>query len=224
MTMAAEVAKRTLNVNEYHKMAEVGILKREEHLELIHGELYDKYLGEKRPITVEEYYKMAEVGILKPNDRVELINGEIYQMSPIGSKHAGVVNRLARIFNELFKNQVTVSVQAPIRLDDKTEPEPDMSILKFRSDDYFSGHPTPEDILAIIEVANSSLKHDKEVKVPLYARYGIPVYWIIDIDNRKIEVYQNPDGQTYRQQLAYSETEEISLLKKSIPIQELLPH
>jgi Uma2 family endonuclease len=176
----------------------------------------------KRLINVDEYYKMAEVGILKPGDRVELINGEIYEMSPIGSRHGSVVKKLAMILNEIFKGEAVIGIQDPVRLDESNEPEPDISILKYRADFYSQAHPGAHDILAIIEVADSSLRHDKQVKMPLYANYGIPAYWIIDIATKQITVHLDPVGNSYSSQEVYGVGAEIALLGKTIVVSDLL--
>lgn len=177
----------------------------------------------KRLINVGEYYKMAEVGILKPDDRVELINGEIYEMSPISSEHALVVDKLAKMLFKLFDEEIWVRIQNPIRLGERNEPEPDISLLKYQPEKYASALPGSDDVLAIIEVANSSLKHDKEIKAPLYARHGIPVYWIIDVDSRQVGVYQYPKGESYQELKTYTKRDDVQLLGKSILIKELLP-
>jgi Uma2 family endonuclease len=176
----------------------------------------------KRLINVDEYYKMAEVGILKPGDRVELINGEIYEMSPIGSRHGSVVKTLAMILNEIFKGEAVIGIQDPVRLDESNEPEPDISILKYRADFYSQAHPGAHDILAIIEVADSSLRHDKQVKMPLYANYDIPAYWIIDIATKQITVHLDPVGNSYSSQQVYGIGDEIVLLGKTIVVGDLL--
>ena len=176
----------------------------------------------KRLVNVEEYYKMAEVGILQPSDHVELIRGEIYTMSPIGSKHAGIVKRLTKLLNDLFRDEVILGVQDPIRLSDENEPEPDISILKYREDYYINGHPTPKDILAIIEVADSSIKYDKEVKIPLYASHGIPVYWIVDIENDMIEVLSNPIEGSYNEKKVYSSGDVLTLLGKRLQFKDII--
>jgi len=175
----------------------------------------------KRLVNVDEYYKMAEVGILKPTDHVELIYGEIYEMSPIGSKHASVVKSLARLFNKLFENEYTIGIQDPVRLNQESEPEPDISILKYRDDYYANAHPVPNDILAIIEVADSTIKYDKKVKAPLYAYHSIPVYWIIDIENGVIEVLTNPIGDKYDDKKVYHSGDELILIEKKIEFNEI---
>nr|MBI1230167.1 Uma2 family endonuclease [Cytophagales bacterium] len=173
-------------------------------------------------INVDEYYKMAEVGILKPDDRLELINGEIYEMSPIGSKHAGIVNKLAGYLNELFKGFAVIGVQNPIKLDYKNEPEPDFSILKYRSDFYTTAHPVPSDVLAIIEVSNASIRFDKEVKAPLYASHCIPEYWIIDLENNQIEVRSNPKEGIYSKTQLFLPGDDVCLMDKKLSVNDVL--
>src|SRR5437870_5978990 len=131
----------------------------------------------KRCFNVAEYYRMAEAGILTEEDHVELIDGEIVAMSPVGSRHAACVKRLNRILGRRVGDLVVVGVQDPIGLDDYSEPEPDISLLRPRADFYSEAHPIPSDVLMIIEVADSSDLYDREVKVPLYARAGIPETW-----------------------------------------------
>jgi len=176
----------------------------------------------KRLINVDEYHKMAEFGILNPDDRLELIHGEIYEMSPIGSKHAGIVNKLACLLNELFKNIAVIGVQNPVRFDFNNEPEPDISLLKYRSDFYASAHPVPADVLAIIEVASASIKFDKEVKAPLYALHNIPEYWIIDLENNRIEVCSNPKEGTYSKIQLYMPGDEVNLMDRKLTVNDVL--
>ncbi|MEQ8810689.1 MAG: Uma2 family endonuclease [Imperialibacter sp.] len=152
----------------------------------------------KRLINVDEYYKMAEVGILKPEDRVELINGEIYEMSPIGNKHYSAVNKASNFLKEVLLKSVIVSVQNPIRINEGNEPEPDICLLKPRNDFYVNQFPGPNDALLIIEVADSSLQFDREVKSVTYALAGIPVYWIINLKENVLEVYSDPGKGRYQ--------------------------
>lgn len=176
----------------------------------------------KRLINVDEYYKMAEMGILKPDDRLELINGEIYELSPIGSKHAGIVNKLAGYLNELFKGFAVIGVQNPIKLDYKNEPEPDFSILKYRSDFYTSAHPVSGDVMAIIEVSSASIKFDKEVKAPLYALHSIPEYWIIDLENNTIEVLKNSKEGIYSETQLFLPGDDVCLMDKKLSVNDVL--
>jgi Uma2 family endonuclease len=122
---------------------------------------------EKRRFSVHEYHRMAEVGILSEDDRVELIEGEILEMSPIGSRHAACVDRLNRLLNGFADLSAIVRVQSPILLDVNSEPEPDISLLRPSDDFYAGGHPTPGDVLLLIEVADTSVERDLEVKLPL---------------------------------------------------------
>ena len=132
---------------------------------------------EKRLFTIEDYYRMAETGILRRDDRVELIRGEIVRMSPVGSLHAACVKRTAAEFFGIVGTDAIVSVQDPIRLAaQNSEPEPDISLLRPKRDYYASAHPTPADVLLVVEVSDSSLDYDRAVKLQLYAEAGIPKY------------------------------------------------
>ncbi len=151
-----------------------------------------------RKFTVEEYYKLAEVGILSEDDPVELIEGEIVMKSPISSRHAACVDRLTRLFSLKVEDRAIVRVQNPVHLSRHSEPEPDISLLKPRDDFYSSKHPTPEDVLLIVEVAETSLQYGRDVKLPLYARHGIPEVWLIDLESVRIEIHSDPEGERYK--------------------------
>lgn len=138
----------------------------------------------RRLFTVEEYHKMAEAGIFTEDDRVELIEGEILEMSPIGRIHAAHVKRLNKLFNQRLGDRVLVGVQDPVILSDFSEPEPDLSLLQPRADFYEAGHPQPEDIFLLVEVANSTVETDQYVKVPTYAKSGIVEVWLVNIDEQ----------------------------------------
>jgi len=153
---------------------------------------------EPRRFNVTEYYKMAKAGILKPDDRVELIEGEIIKMSPIGSPHAACVSRLSRLFHKLDEAAVMVSIQNPVRLDDYSEPVADVALLRPRKDFYGARHPLPKDTLLVVEVADSTLLKDRNVKVPLYARKGICEVWLVNIPKEIVEVYFDLRAEKYR--------------------------
>jgi Uma2 family endonuclease len=149
-------------------------------------------------LNVGAYYKMAEAGILTQNDRVELIGGEIFDMTPIGSVHAGKTNRLNRLFARAAADGLAlVSVQSPLRLDAYNEPEPDVMLLKPTEDDYQGRHPGAADVLLLVELSDSSLVHDRGTKLPLYAKFGVPEVWIVDLRGAAIEVYRQPAGDAY---------------------------
>lgn len=152
----------------------------------------------RRLFTSAEYHAMAEAGILSEDERVELIAGEIVRMAPIGSRHAGCVKRLNRGLSPLG-DRALISVQDPIALGPSQEPEPDLSILRPREDDYTRSHPTPAEILLVIEVADFSLGYDRDVKIPLYARAGIPEAWLVNLLQREILMYRNPSENGYRE-------------------------
>ncbi|KPJ88404.1 MAG: hypothetical protein AMJ53_16870 [Gammaproteobacteria bacterium SG8_11] len=151
----------------------------------------------KHLLTVDEYHRMGETGILKQQDRVELIQGEIVDMAPIGSKHAGTVLYLSKALNKILDEKADVYGQSPIVLNNLNEPEPDIVLLKPRDDDYRNALPKSEDILLIIEVAESSLQYDREIKIPLYAKYGIPEVWLVDLENNQLTTYSSPKNDQY---------------------------
>ena len=164
----------------------------------------------KRHFSVKEYYLMAEAGILSPHDRVELIDGEIVQMAPIGSYHAGCVNTLNRLFMETLGRRVVVSVQNPVRLGERSEPEPDVALLRPRADAYQESHPGPDDVMLIVEVSHSTVEYDRDVKTPLYAEAGIPELWLVNLDEDYIDGLSDPDGAGYRAMRRYARGERIA--------------
>lgn len=153
---------------------------------------------QQRLLTVEEYHKMMEAGILGPEDRVELIEGKIIKMSPIGSLHAAYVKKINTLLGRLLGNKAIIGVQDPIGIELISEPEPDLSVVKLREDFYAKKHPQVDDIYLIIEVADTSLALDREIKLPLYARAGIPEYWIVNVQDQEIEAYRTPIGNNYK--------------------------
>lgn len=150
----------------------------------------------RRRFTVHEYHRMAEAGILHEDDRIELIDGEIVEMSSIGGRHVSCVGRLTRILSLFVEERYLVNVQSPMRLDDKREPQPDIALIRDR--EYGSSLPGPEDVLLLIEVANTSLSYDRHIKLPLYARAGIQEVWILDLSGEILERYTVPSGNDYR--------------------------
>ena len=151
----------------------------------------------RRVLTVAEYHRMGEVGILTERDRVELIEGELIAMSPIGSEHAGTVNALNRLLVQAVGDRGVVAVQNPVRLDDLSEPQPDFAVLKPRADDYRRATPRSVDVLLIVEVADTSLAYDRDVKRSLYARHGVPEVWIVNLAANEVEVCRAPTGDQY---------------------------
>jgi Uma2 family endonuclease len=151
----------------------------------------------KKRFTVDEYYRMAEAGILRPEDRVELIDGEIIQMSPIGQRHAARVNRANSLFIKAFGDKAVVSPQNPVQLSDWTEPQPDIVVLKARSDFYESKKPTPRDVLFLMEISDTTLRYDMKIKLPYFAAALIPEVWIQDINGDSLHIFREPQESTY---------------------------
>jgi hypothetical protein len=151
----------------------------------------------RRPLTVDEYHRMGEAGILTEDDHVELIEGELLVVTPIGPPHSGTVIALTDLFSEAVRGRGYVSVQSPVRLGDRSEPEPDIAVLGLRADRYRRALPAPEDTLLVIEVADSSLVRDSVTKKALYARHGIPELWIVDLVANEVEVCRAPVGDGY---------------------------
>ncbi len=146
-------------------------------------------------ITVDEFHRMGEAGIFSEDERVELVEGEIIDMAPIGPFHANVVDELMQLFVKKLPNELRLRAQNPITLDRKNEPQPDLAIVKNKS--YISSHPAPEDVLLLIEVADTSLDYDRNVKIPLYARHKIPEVWLVNLEEKTIEVFRHPASQGY---------------------------
>lgn len=152
----------------------------------------------KNHFTVSEYERMGETGVLAPDARVELIEGEIIEMSPIGSRHAACVRLLSTALNQQVVKNAIVSIQNPIRLSDLSEPQPDVALLKFRRDYYRNGHPGPDDVLLIIEVADTTVHYDRNVKIPLYARAGISEALLFNLPEDRVEYFSRPESGVYQ--------------------------
>lgn len=148
-------------------------------------------------LTVDDYYKMGAAGIFTEKDRVELIDGEIIDMAPIGAQHAYLLNRLNRIFSKQISDTALIRIQDPIHLNHHNEPEPDLVLVANKN--YSTHHPGPKETLLVIEIADSSLAYDLEIKTPLYAKHNIPEVWIIDLGSKFIHTYQQPKDGTYQQ-------------------------
>ncbi|WP_377475254.1 MAG: Uma2 family endonuclease [Microcoleus anatoxicus] len=151
----------------------------------------------RRLFTVKEYHLMSETGILSETDRVELIEGEIIQMAAIGTRHATAVRRLNRLFHRLPEDRVIVDVQNPVQLSERTEPQPDVVLLQFRDDDYGTAHPVPSEVLLLVEVADSTVDNDRDVKIPIYARSLIQEVWLVNLIENCLEVYRQPTPNGY---------------------------
>lgn len=195
--------------------------KTDESTVLLPGEV------ERRRFTAEEYHRMGEVGILHEDDRVELIEGEIVEMTPIGPRHLSCVIALNRLLvSAVGEENAMVSPQNPVRLGERLEPQPDISLLKAKEEGYFERLPGPEDVLVAIEVADTSLSYDRNVKLPLYARAGIPEVWVVDLGGSRLEVYTQPAGGRYESVRSFGREETLrsaSVPGLELPVGDLLP-
>lgn len=163
----------------------------------------------RKRFTVAEFERMAETGVLDADSRLELLDGEIFEMSPIHPPHAGCVHRLIRQFGQLGE-RVVLSVQSPLVLDDQNVPQPDVMLLRPRHDLYATAHPRPADVLLLVEVADTTLRYDHEVKVPLYARAGVPEVWLVDLNSAQLHVFRDPTADGYRSQASLGRGESVA--------------
>lgn len=135
---------------------------------------------------------MGEADVFAPEARLELIEGEIVEMASISSAHASVVNTLDALLREVAPKAI-VRVQSPLVLGERSAPQPDVMLLRPRADRYYSAHPVAADALLAVEVADTTLKYDLEVKRALYARAGVAELWVVDIDRRELHAFREPE-------------------------------
>ncbi len=160
--------------------------------------------------TLEQYHQLAEANILREEDRIELLNGQIVNISPIGKLHAAAVRRIDKLLEKILGDEFLISTQNPISLAiNDTEPQPDLVVLKPRTDFYATQHPGPEDILLLIEVADSTLEKDRSMKMPLYAQAGIVACWLVNLSEQKVEIYTEPSAKGYANIRIYREGDSI---------------
>jgi len=150
-----------------------------------------------RRFTVEEYHRMGRAGVFREDDRVELLDGQIAEMTPIGPGHAGCVAALTGLLARLVGDRAVLWVQNPVLLGARSELQPDVALLRARADTYRTAHPEPRDVLLVIEVAETSLEHDRDVKIPLYAAAGIPEVWLVNLPGDVVALYRDPSPQGY---------------------------
>ncbi len=176
--------------------------------------------------TVEEYHQIGEASIFDANQRTELITGKIVLMTVKGIPHVFTLRLLASFLDKALDESAFVSTQEPVTLDDRSEPEPDLAVIKGTIFDYPDRHPRPEDVYLVVEIADSTLKKDCEVKDKLYARSNIADYWVVDVRNRQVHIFRNPTPTGYTSHLILSEPETVSPLAFPsiiLPIAEILP-
>jgi Uma2 family endonuclease len=188
---------------------------------LVRGNLEVK----RHRFTAREFRAMAEAGVLGEDDRVELVDGEIVDMAPIGSRHLSCVVALTHLLVELAQGRYFVSVQNPVRLSERDEPQPDLTLLRRRPDPAAPSPPNPEDVLAVVEVSDTTLSYDRNVKLPLYARAGISEAWVIDLKAGNVEVHSEPSPEGYGESRAFGSDERVAsgtVEGLSVPVDEVL--
>lgn len=164
----------------------------------------------KKLFTVDDYYRMADAGILTADDRVELIDGEIIEMSPTGNRHSACVHRANTFFTEAFGRTAIVSNQSPLRLSKYTEPVPDVMVLKPVPDFYASRECRPEDVLFLVEISDTTLRYDRNIKLPRYAAASVAEVWIEDLKNDLLLVHRDPAENAFKTSLVLHRSDSIS--------------
>ena len=163
----------------------------------------------RRALSVEDYHRMGEVGLFAPEERLELIHGDLVTMAPIGGKHLRLVNVLAQLFSMQVGRSAVVSVQNPISIPPDSEPQPDVALLRPECWGR-AAVPSADDILLVIEVADTTLARDREIKIPLYARHGIPEAWLFDVAGECTTIYRDPGPAGYRAEMTLARDAAIS--------------
>ncbi|HKP88221.1 MAG TPA: Uma2 family endonuclease [Blastocatellia bacterium] len=179
-----------------------------------------------RGFTVGEYHQMGEAGILQPDERVELIEGEIQRMSPKGTKHSSSTTRTGKSFVKHLGDRVIVRLQEPIVIGEHSEPEPDVVLAIPDKKEYSDHHPTPQEVLLLLEIADTTLARDRLIKARLYGQAGVIHYCILNLKARELEDYRDPDESGYRTKHTYKSDESFTLVafpEISIAVKELLP-
>ena len=223
---------RLFDADEYFAMRDAGIFAEDEYLELIGGEILFRHpeVGgpERRPFTNAEYHALAEAGVLGPDERVQLVAGDIIVMSPVGNPHAECVDLIDDAFTplRLVPARARIRVQGPMVMPDYSEPEPDLMLLKLKEGGYISGHPRPEDVLLLVEVSDSTLRYDRDVKMSLYAAAGVPEAWLVNLREDWIESNTQPSADGYRVTRRYELGDTIApqaFPDLAIPVERIIP-
>jgi Uma2 family endonuclease len=151
-----------------------------------------------RRITINEYYDMAHAGLFAPDEHVELIEGAVVHVAPIGDRHGAAVQALDKLLQRAVSDSAGVRCQMPVRLGEYSQPEPDLVVMRPRTSRNDCGHPSAADVFLIVEISYSTLRYDLNVKVPLYARHGVPEVWVIDLKHHKLHFFKSPVDGSYK--------------------------
>jgi len=172
--------------------------------------------------TRQEYHALADAGLLGEDDSVELIDGEIIHMSPQNTPHAVAVRLICRALQRVFSSdEYIIDEQLPLALDPDSEPEPDVSVIEGRPRDFLDDHPSSA--VLVVEVAEASLQFDRTRKRALYARHGLPEYWIVNLVDQQVEVHRGSTGESYAETTVHTVEETVSLRDRSVAVSDVLP-
>lgn len=210
VTVRDPVSFRRFSAEDLDRIAESEGIADRGVLELRDGLLFRRDDGGAFRFTVEQYYRLAEIGVLRREERVELIEGVIYSMSPIGSRHSGSLESFVDLLKAALQGRAQVRTQNPIQLPDGSEPEPDVAVVRPRRDYYRGNHPTPADVLLVVEFMDSSTAYDRGVKLTAYALAGIPEVWLADLRRRRFEVHRKPADGLYTESFVRSKGQTVS--------------
>lgn len=153
--------------------------------------------------TVQDYYRMSKAGVLKPDERTELIDGKIFLRAAKNPPHSAITKTAADYLRNLLREKADVRIQEPVHLGDRSEPEPDIALVRIEPRNYIERHPIPSEIFLIIEVADTTLNFDRKVKAAIYARSGIADYWIVDVNGERVFVFRRPDSEKYLEKTVF---------------------
>lgn len=167
-------------------------------------------LPQRKIFTVDDYHRMIDAGVFVGDADFELIEGEIVKKMTQGDLHIACVNRLTRIFSRLCGDDVILSIQNAVVIGGISEPEPDVTLLRFREDFYAAGKATAADVLLLVEVSDTTVRYDREVKIPLYAAAGVAEVWLVNLPRRILEVYTQAAGGKYKVVRKYEKKETVS--------------
>ena len=179
----------------------------------------------KKLFTVDEYYRLAEIGVLSSCVHTELIDGEILEVSPMSASHGAAISLATEIFARVLRSRAQLRVQLPLRLSAHSELEPDICLAKPKQNHYRSDHPGPADVFLVLEISDSSLRYDRDVKLPVYAAAGVAEVWIEDLPNRILHVFREPSGRKFKTALQFAPGDSVSLLafpRISFPVSSLI--
>ncbi|MGI4790340.1 MAG: Uma2 family endonuclease [Janthinobacterium lividum] len=225
LTPDSGLTLRRWTPDEFRRMASSELLSTEEALELIDGEIMDRYSRAPRLFHRSEYYNLTNFGLLGPEERTELIYGRIItRMSPMRRPHSLGIIKTAEAVQTAFGNEAAVEQQMPLHVKSGIEPEPDVVVLQGLSEDYLDA-PYPADVLLLVEVSYSTLRYDRNTKAAIYAENGISDYWIVDLHSRALEVRRDPENGKYVSLRVYGEDEAVAPLaapNESIKVADLL--